>query len=94
LIALLAEKNIFSMRYSLEVDLIENWGLRDKFYDICDVPDEYRNTQYLFTQKKKIIKKIGTLLKVLQGISRKQLPFSYQKDLKAIESLTEHEETY
>lgn len=94
LIALLAEKNIFSMRYSLEVDLIENLGLRDKFYNICDVPDEHRNTQYLFTQKKKMIKKIGTLLNVLHGISRKQLPFSYQKVLKAIKSLTEHEETY
>ncbi|WP_438834845.1 ATP-dependent nuclease [Streptococcus pluranimalium] len=78
LFSIISERNILSMNYCLEMDLTCSKRARSRYFEILNIPTR-EQTQKELLVKKNAIKKIGNIMKVLDTLTDRQLPESYQK---------------
>lgn len=70
---------ILSMNYCLEMDLTCSRVAREKYYDSLNILQRNRNQKFLLENNHKSIKKIETILKIVDTIPHRNLPESYLK---------------
>ena len=67
------------MNYCLEMDLTCSRVAREKYYDSLNILQRNRNQKFLLENNHKSIKKIETILKIVDTIPHRNLPESYLK---------------
>ncbi|OFO23033.1 ATP-dependent endonuclease [Streptococcus sp. HMSC072D05] len=75
---IISSKNILSMNYCLEMDLTCSKKAREEYCRILNISNS-DTKRFELLSKKNAIKKIGTLMEVLEKIPNRSLPESYQK---------------
>ncbi len=73
----LRKYNLYSLRYCLEIDLIGSQDAQKYYYNVLQIPENNRNTNYVLTHCKGALKEIEKLMSALESIPLKNLPKSY-----------------
>ena len=71
--------NILSMNYCLEMDLTCSASAREKYYEALNVMPDNKTQSFLLIKNQKAIKKIETILSILEQIPKTSYPESYLK---------------
>jgi predicted ATP-dependent endonuclease of OLD family len=79
--------DVISMKYNLEMDLVASTIAQNLIYDYLNIPVDDRNTNEILTNRDDAIKRLDTLLHVVQNIAHRNLPNSYKRLLKRISDL-------
>ena len=79
LFELMEKKNIFVMKYCLELDLIESSAIRNKYYDLLHISEEKQTEKTLLTENFKAIKEARNLIPAFMNIKPKDYPHSIKK---------------
>lgn len=75
-----AKKKVFPMTYCLEMDLVANKKTRESFCELFELdPADPMIYQKLLRDNKKAIKKEHNLIKVLDDMNLRDLPYSFKK---------------
>lgn len=85
---ILEKYDVISMRYSLDIDLVASASGRECLYNILNLSPNERNTSFLLTERKKAIKKVDTILKVMDRIDPPSWPRSYSRIRRIMNSVT------
>ena len=84
---ILEKSNVFCFKWSLDIDLINSTTVRQTLYKNLNVPANEQNTTGLLVSRKKMIKKLETLLPLVQAIQPSNLPNSYNRLRKVLPQL-------
>lgn len=84
---ILEKSNVFCFKWCLEMDLINSTTACVMFYEQMGIPVEQRNTSALLVARKKIIKKMETLLPIIETLEPSNLPNSYKRLRKTLPDL-------
>ena len=76
---ILEKSNVFCFKWSLDIDLINSTTVRQTLYKNLNVPANEQSTTGLLVARKKMIKKLETLLPLVQAIQPSNLPNSYNR---------------
>jgi predicted ATPase len=87
---LLENNNVFCFRFSLEIDLLGSNTATQDLYQLLNVPAQDRITSELLVNRKKQLKKLSTVLEIVQGLSPGALPNSYKRLRKRLPELIEN----
>jgi putative ATP-dependent endonuclease of OLD family len=79
--------DVISMKYNLEMDLVASTIAQNLIYDFLNIPVDDRNTNEILTNRDDALKRLDTLLHVVQNIAHRNLPNSYKRLLKRISDL-------
>lgn len=84
---ILEKTNVFCFRWCIEMDLINSNTACTMLYDQMGVPAEQRNTNALLVTRKKAIKKMETLMPIVEALEPSNLPNSYKRLRKTLPEL-------
>ena len=76
---LLEQKSIISMRYALEIDLINCSSFCNSYYEVLNIVEDNRTPQFLAKERSESIKKAEIINSVLDRCSTRCLPISYRR---------------
>jgi putative ATP-dependent endonuclease of OLD family len=79
--------DVICMKYNLEMDLVASTIAQNLIYNFLDVPVANRNTNEILNIREKSLKKLETLLHVINNLPHKNLPNSYKRLVKRIKEL-------
>jgi len=85
---LLINANIICMNYCLEMDLLGSSKAVELMSSYLNLSPEESNKRFLLTNKKKQIKKIGSILNVLEQLENRNLPNSYKRIKKELVAIS------
>lgn len=77
--SILERSNVFCFRWSLEVDLVGSITARQLLFNACNVAAADQNTRALLVDRYKKLKKLETVLPVVQALNPGNLPNSYKR---------------
>ena len=81
---LLLDHNIICMKYCLEMDLLSSNRAVQEMSSKLNLRPEESNRNFLLTQRKSAVKKIGNIMHVLNIMDNRNLPHSFQRIKKEI----------
>lgn len=81
---LLLDHNIICMKYCLEMDLLSSNRAVQEMSSKLSLRPEDSNRNFLLTQRKTAVKKIGNIMHVLNIMDNRNLPHSFQRIKKEI----------
>lgn len=79
--------DIICMKYNLEMDLVSSKTAQNLLYSFLNIPSNNRNTNEILNYREKSLKKLETLLYVIENIAHKNLPNSYKRIVKRIKEI-------
>lgn len=79
--------DIICMKYNLEMDLVSSKTAQNLLYSFLNIPSNNRNTNEILNNREKSLKKLETLLYVIENIAHKNLPNSYKRIVKRIKEI-------
>jgi putative ATP-dependent endonuclease of OLD family len=91
---ILEKKNVFCFKWSLEIDLINSSTARDLMFDQMNISGQKRTSKTLLVDRKKTIKKLETLLPVIDSLAPSNLPNSYKRLRKMLPELIRKASSY
>ncbi|MBU1691599.1 MAG: AAA family ATPase [Gammaproteobacteria bacterium] len=76
---ILEKFNVFCFKWSLEIDLVNSTTARQLLFQGLNIAGGDQTTNTLLVTRKKALKKLETLLPVVQGVQPSNLPNSYKR---------------
>jgi hypothetical protein len=83
---LLDNYDVVSMRFNLEIDLVAAEAARNYLYNYFNLVPTERTTVFLLTQRRKAIKKVDTILRIMDHIEPASWPRSFSRIKRAMNS--------
>lgn len=84
---ILVKYDVISMKYNLEMDLVASTTAQNLIYNYLGIHIDERNTNEILTNREDSLKRLDTLLHVVNNISHRNLPNSYKRLIKRISDL-------
>jgi putative ATP-dependent endonuclease of the OLD family len=81
------EYDVICMKYNLEMDLVASTIAQNLIYNYLNIPIANRNTNEILNTREKPLKKLDTLLHVINNLPHKNLPNSYKRLVKRIKEI-------
>jgi len=85
---LLESYGIVSMRFNLETDLVASNSARDAYYEHLNLHGQEQNSKFLLTNRKKAIKRVDTILKVMDQMEPSGWPRSFSRLKRVMNTIT------
>jgi hypothetical protein len=84
---ILEKSNVFCFKWCIEMDLINSNTACDMLYEQMGIPEGQRSTNALLVARKKAIKRLETLLPIVEALEASNLPNSYKRLRKTLPEL-------
>lgn len=81
------EYDVICMKYNLEMDLVASTIAQNLIYNYLNIPIANRNTNEILNTREKSLKKLDTLLHIINNLPHKNLPNSYKRLVKRIKEI-------
>lgn len=81
---ILEDVNVFCFKWSMEIDLVNSTIARNLLFNQLDIQQQNQTPKYILVERNNILKKLETLLPVLNKLEISNLPNSYKRLRKSL----------
>ena len=81
---ILEKYNVICFKYNLEMDLVNSKRAKQEFYRVLNIPAQHQNSRTILKDRRKVIKRLGVLMRVVRNVPHANLPNSYKRIKKIV----------